>query len=454
MIRLSAIAKATGGRLIGGDVSIRGAAIDSRKLKAGELFVAISGTRVDGHDYLAQAAAGGAAGALVMRAMASPLPQVVVRDTTLALGVTAKLARAEQRAKVIGITGSNGKTTVRTLTTAILARHGLTHSNAGNFNNELGLPLSLLAMPVACEYAVLEMGAGKPGDIAYLAEIAQPQVALVNNVAAAHLLRLGSLEGVADTKGALYSALPADGVAVINADDRFADYFAGRVGQRRIIRYALGSRAEVGADIVEQRFDGSFFVLSTPEGDAEVNLPLPGRHNIANALAASALALALAVPLESIVAGLEQASGVSGRLQCTAMPGDWILVDDSYNANPASVGAAIDTLRLAQGEHWLVLGDLGELGDAARELHADIGQRARAAGIAHLFAVGPLSVAAVEAFGDGAQHFSDKPALLAALKARLHAGVICLVKGSRAAAMDEVVRALQGVDRQEDTHAH
>lgn len=444
MMRLSAIAVWTHGRLSGSDAEVSGVAIDTRKLKPGDLFVAIRGERVDGHDYLVEAAARGAVAALVTRKVDSELPQVLVGDTGLALGDLASAVRAQRDVRVVGITGSNGKTTVKTLVASILSRHGRTHVSAGNYNNELGLPLSLLAMPQDTEYAVFEMGAGKPGDIAYLAAIARPDIGLVTLIAPAHLERMGSIEGVAETKGALYQSLPADGIAIINADDGFASFFSGLAGARKQLRFGLDHAADVGADIVEQRVDGSRFVLSTPRGDAEVALPLPGRHNIANALAAAAVALALEVPMDTIVAGLEQVSGVAGRLRREVMVGGWTLIDDSYNANPGSMAAAIDTLLLASGERWLVLGDMAELGADARTLHAGIGSRARECGVDRLFAVGPLGVATVEAFGAHGEHFSDKPALIAALQAQLHDGVTCLVKGSRSAGMEQVVAALGG----------
>ncbi|MDO1529525.1 UDP-N-acetylmuramoyl-tripeptide--D-alanyl-D-alanine ligase [Fulvimonas sp. R45] len=453
MMRLSAIALWTHGRLLGADAGVGGVvAIDTRTLKPGDLFAAFKGERVDGHDYLAQAAAAGAAGALVSRKVDVDLPQVLVDDVEAALGDLASAVRAQRHARVIGITGSNGKTTVKTLVASILSLHGRTHVSAGSFNNEIGLPLTLLSMPEDAEYAVLEMGAGKPGDIAYLAAIARPDIGLVNIIAPAHLERMGSVEAVAETKGALYQALPADGTAIINADDAFAGFFAGLAGTRRVLRFGLEHKADVGADIVEQRADGSLFVLSTPVGDAEVELALPGRHNVANALAAACVALALEVPLDTLVAGLERARPVEGRLRREAMPGGWTLIDDSYNANPSSMAAAIDTLALADGERWLVLGDMAELGPAARALHAGVGAKARERGIERLFAVGPLGAATVEAFGAGGTHFADQAALLAALAVGLHEGVTCLVKGSHSASMDKVAAGLRRHANGEGAH--
>jgi len=443
MMQLDTIALWTRGRRYGDDVTVLGVAIDTRKLRPGDLFVALPGERVDGHDFVAEAKARGAVAAMVTRKLDIDLPQVLVNDAAAALGDLASAVRAQRNVRVVGITGSNGKTTVKTLVASILSRHGRTHVNAGNYNNELGLPLTLLAMPEDAQYAVLEMGAGKPGDIDYLASIARPDVGVITCIAPAHLERMGSVEGVAETKGALYRALPPDGVAVINADDAFAPFFAGLAGGRRVLRYALDHSADIDAVITDQRMDGSRFVLHTPVGDADVVLPLAGRHNIANALAAAAVALALDVPLETIVAGLEQVDGVAGRLRVEAMPGNWTLIDDSYNANPGSVTAAIDTLALAGGERFLVLGDMAELGPNARALHAAVGTHAKVRGLDRLFAVGALSAAAVEAFGEGALHFASKEALVAALQPLLHAGVTCLVKGSRSSGMDQVVSALR-----------
>jgi UDP-N-acetylmuramoyl-tripeptide--D-alanyl-D-alanine ligase len=451
-LRLAEIALWTRGSLAGTDASVSGVGIDSRTIAPGQLFVALHGEHADGHAYVAAAAERGAAGALVSRKVDAPVATIEVPDTLLALGDLASAVRAQRTAQVVGITGSNGKTTVKTLAAAILARHGRTHVNHGNFNNELGLPLTLLAMPEDTQYAVLEMGAGKPGDIDYLAAIARPQIGLVNNIAPAHLERMGTIDAIAETKGAVYSALPPDGVAVINADSDFAAYFAGLAGHRRVLRFGLEQAADVGARDLMLAAEGSRFVLATPAGDTDVALPLPGRHNVANALAAAAIAVALEVPLATIRAGLESAPAVAGRLRVERMPGGWTLIDDSYNANPGSLRAAVETLALAGGERWLVLGDMAELGPAATELHAEIGRFARERGIERLWAVGRLSAAAATAFGEGAEHFDSQPDLAVALGAALHAGVTCLVKGSRSSAMERVIAALPGASGGQ-THA-
>ncbi|HEX7914355.1 UDP-N-acetylmuramoyl-tripeptide--D-alanyl-D-alanine ligase [Rudaea sp.] len=441
MLRLSEIALWTHGTLSGKDLMVRGVATDTREAMPGALFVALKGDNFDGHDFVEKAKEAGAVALLVARPVASELPQVVVADTLLALGDLASHARAQQRARVVGITGSNGKTTVKTLVASILSLHGKTHVNAGNYNNEIGLPLSLLAMPDDTQYAVLEMGAGKPGDIDYLAAIARPEIGLVNNIGPAHLERMGSVEGVAETKGALYASLPAHGVAVINADETFATLFTSINRAGRKIRYGLEQPADVSAEIRKLGAE-SRFMLRTPVGDVDVVLPLAGRHNVANALAAASIALALDVPLATIKQGLETAPVVKGRLVRHAMPGGWTLIDDSYNANPASTAAAIATLVQEPAEAWLVLGDMRELGTQARELHAQVGALAKKSGIAWLYTVGELSRAAAAAFGEGAQHFADQESLTRALAAEVRAGVNVLVKGSRGSAMDRIVHAL------------
>jgi UDP-N-acetylmuramoyl-tripeptide--D-alanyl-D-alanine ligase len=443
-LRLSDVAHWTGGRLHGADAVVAGVSTDTRSIAPGMLFVALEGERYDAHDFAAAARERGAAALLVARELPVDLPQVVVADTLAALGELARAVRRRRRVRVVGITGSNGKTTVKTLLASILSRHGRTHVNAGNFNNEIGLPLTLLAMPEDSEYAVLEMGAGKPGDIAYLARIAQPDVALVNNVAAAHLERMGSLQGVAQTKGAIYRALPADGIAVINADDAFADYFSVLAAPRRVLTFGLLHRADVGASFDDGAPADGRFRLLLPTGGIDVALPLRGRHNVMNALAASALAGALGVPPATIRAGLEAAPGVAGRLARRTHASGAAVVDDSYNANPGSFAAAIAILAEEQGERVLVMGDMGELGPEAERLHAEVGALARRSGIQRLYAVGRLSRAAADAFGAGATHYADQAQLVEALQKELRAGVTLLVKGSRSSAMDRVVGALLG----------
>jgi UDP-N-acetylmuramoyl-tripeptide--D-alanyl-D-alanine ligase len=431
---LSELAAWTGGRALG-DAQVSSVTIDSRAINAGALFIALRGERVDGHDFVAVAAERGASAALVERAQPTvDLPQLVVADAVQALAQIAAGLRREQRATVLALTGSNGKTTVKTLLQGILQRMGPTWANAGNRNNEIGMPLALIDAPADSRFAIYEMGAGQPGDIAHLAAIAAPQVALVNNIGPAHLERMGSLLGIAQTKGAIYDALPAD--------DAFGAWFAQRAGARRVLRFGLDADADLRAAEIRCSAGGSQFRLLAPQGDVAVTLALPGRHNLRNALAAAAMALAVEVPLAAIAEGLARAETVAGRQTRLRLANGAELIDDSYNANPASVAAAIASLAQAGGEAWLVLGDMLELGPQAEALHAAVGRQAREAGLGGLFTVGRLAAAATRGFGSGGEHFDDQQALVAALRPRLRSGVVCLVKGSRGSRMERVVAAL------------
>lgn len=444
---LSLLAHWAGGELLGDDLVIGALTHDTRTLVPGSLYVALRGERFDGHDFAYDATMRGAGAVLVDHEVKVDVPQVIVPDTRLALARIAAGLQRDRVEKVVAITGSNGKTTVKTLVVSILQRAGVTYFNPGNRNNEIGLPMAVIDAPDDADFSVYEMGAGQPGDIAYLTDVVTPEVSLVNNIAAAHLERMGSLMGVAETKGAIYEALPADGTAVINADDAFAEYFASRVPDRRILRFGLEASADLTARDIRATAEGSDFVLVAPHGEAAVNLHLPGRHNVLNALAATGLAMACGVALGTIAEGLSAAQPVAGRQIAHALPNGAVLIDDSYNANPGSLNAAIDTLASAVssgsgGEAWLVLGDMRELGADAETLHAEAGRRAKAAGIRRLYTLGALSAAAAAAFGDGAHSFENHGALADALRADLKAGVRCLVKGSRGSAMDRIVAAL------------
>ncbi|MGN6150923.1 MAG: UDP-N-acetylmuramoyl-tripeptide--D-alanyl-D-alanine ligase [Lysobacteraceae bacterium] len=443
---LSRIAQATGGRLVGDDRTIGALVTDTRRLDASgsPLFVALRGEHFDGNDYVAQAAERGAAAALVSREADVAIPQVVVADTERALAALAASVQRGRKTRVLAVTGSNGKTSVKALVSAILeaAAPGRAYHTPGNRNNEIGLPLAVLDAPDDALYAIYEMGAGKPGDIAYLTDIVRPDASLVNNIAPAHLERMGSLLGIADTKSAIYDALPEHGTAAINADDAFSPYFSGRAEGRRQLRFALDADADLTARDIALAADGSRFVLVTPEGEAEIALAMPGRHNVSNALAAAALAMGVGIGLPAIAAGLNAARPVGGRLNVHALPGGASLIDDSYNANPGSLQAAIDTLSAVGGERWLVIGDMRELGADAAALHVEVGRRAKAAGIARLYALGPLSAGAADAFGEGGRTFEQHAALATVLRADIAEAATAprvLVKGSRGSAMDRIV---------------
>ncbi len=447
-LRLSDIAAMTAGRVVGEDVVVDRLLTDTRGLagvapeqRATSLFVALKGARFDGHDHLQAAADAGIGAALVSRVHGA-LPQVLVGDTQLALADLARGLQATRATTLVAITGSNGKTSVKALALAIFEQAGRTYSTPGNRNNEIGLPLAVIEAPDDAEFAVYEMGAGQPGDIAYLTAIARPDVSVVNNIGPAHLERMGSLTGIADTKAAIYDALPEAGVAVINADDAFAPYFAERAAGRRQIRFGLDTSADVTARDIRLVDEGSRFVLVTPEGEADIALAMPGRHNVRNALAAASLAIGAGVGLATIARGLNAARPVAGRLVTHRLPTGATLIDDSYNANPASLAAAIDTLAAMPGASWIVLGDMRELGPDAAALHAQAGAQAREAGIARLYTLGALSAAAADAFGPNALHFDSHESLARALRADLDDTVRVLVKGSRGSAMDRIVSAL------------
>jgi UDP-N-acetylmuramoyl-tripeptide--D-alanyl-D-alanine ligase len=448
---LAQVARWVEGRHLGDDTTIASVSIDSRVHAPGSLFVALRGERHDGHDHVAQAAENGAAALLVQREVHSPLPQVLCADTEEALGELAAGVQQGRPAVVVALTGSNGKTSVKALALGILARAGEAYANPGNRNNEIGLPLAVLDAPETARFAIYEMGAGQPGDIAYLASIVPPQVALVNNVMPAHMERMGSLLGIAETKGAIYEALPDDGIAVVNADDAFAPWFMQRIGHRPVLRFGLENDAEIRASGLRHDAAGSRFRLHTPAGSADVVLPLPGRHSVMNALAATGLALGAGASFDDVIGGLHAAIPVPGRQIAHPLKNGAVLVDDSYNANPGSVAAAIAALAQAGGEGWLVLGEMKELGGDEVALHAAIGGQARAAGIARLYTVGALAAHASRAFGDGGRHFDDQAALLAVLVPALRAagpGIRCLVKGSRSSAMDRVVAAVRAADEE------
>lgn len=448
---LSLIAHWAGGEIHGDDTAIDAISNDTRTLGPGSLYVALRGERFDGHDFAADAVARGASAMLVERLLDVALPQIVVADGEYALGRIAHGMQRDRATDVFAITGSNGKTSVKSLLLAILEQvareqHKVVYANPGNRNNEIGLPLAVLDAPEDTDFAIYEMGAGKPGDIAYLTDIVRPRYALVNNVAPAHLERMGSLQGVATTKGAIYAALPADGVAVVNADDAFGIWFeqhiVGQPPRSRVLRYGLDHSADVSALAIRPTATGSQFLLTSPHGQVEIALALPGRHNISNALAAASLALAAGIGLDQIALGLARAEPVPGRQIAHQLRNGAVLIDDSYNANPGSLAAAIDALAGGKAEGWLVLGDMRELGPDGEALHAQAGRRAREAGLKRLYTLGTLSAAASTAFGEGGRHFQDHDSLAAALADELHAGVRCLVKGSRGSAMDKIVKAL------------
>jgi len=445
-LQLAEAAAVLDARVVTADVRFRGVSTDSRDLQEGNLFVALQGPNFDGHDYVETARKQGAAAAAVSRKLDTALPLIEVADTRQALGQLAGWWRAQFTLPLIAVTGSNGKTTVRAMTAAILARAGRTLSTRGNLNNEIGVPLTLFRLDAADRFAVVELGANHAGEIDTLAGISRPTIAVVTNAGPAHLEGFGDLQGVARAKGEVFTRLGADGTAIINADDDFAALWRELAGQREIISFGLDRPAAVHARW-EGSVAGSRVQLVTPQGETGFRLSLPGRHNVMNALAASAAALAAGVGLDDISAGLESLTPVAGRFNIHQLPDGVTVIDDSYNANPGSLQAALDVLAGAGGETWLVLGDMGELGADAQALHHAAGTQARRAGVDRVFTLGSLAQAAAEAFGSRAQHFETPEALVAALQQSRHGELHILVKGSRRMRMERIIEALGATAR-------
>ena len=442
MSTLAAAADSMHGTLHGADHGFSGVSTDTRTLKAGELFVALQGPNFDGCDYVGQARDKGAAGAVVSRLVDEEIPQIAVEDAKRALGELGSAWRQQLSPIVVGVTGSNGKTTLKELTAACLATAAPTLATHGNLNNDIGMPLMLTRIEERHRFAVIEMGANHAGEIAYLTALAKPDVVVITNAGAAHLEGFGSLDGVARGKGEILCGEVRPKVAVLNADDRYFDYWSKLVEDTQMITFGIDAEADVHARNIVAEADRSSFDLLTPIGQIDITLPLSGRHNVRNACAAAAIAVAVGLDIADIKAGLESVKPVEGRLRRLAGVNGATVYDDSYNANPLSVVAAAEFLASLPGENVMVLGDMGELGDDAARLHAETGSQVRDAGISRLLATGELSRNTVEAFGQGASWHADIDDLATRLKAELGEGVNVLVKGSRFMRMERVVEAL------------
>ena len=443
MMSLAEAAAVLGASVRGGDARFRGVSTDSRTLRRGELFVALRGERFDGHGFLHNAAAAKAAAALIDSRYTGdlPLPAAVVNDTRLALGALARHWRARFRPALVAVAGSNGKTTVKEMLASILRSHAgdeAVLATAGNLNNDIGVPLTLLRMRQGHRWCAIELGMNHKGEIAYLADIARPTVALVNNAQREHLEFMNSVEEVAAENAAAYGALPADGVAVVNADDPHAELFRSRAGARRVVDFGLDEPAQVTARHAIGPLSTELR-LRTPQGEAHATLAIPGAHNVRNALAAAAAAHAAGIDLEGIVQGLAAFRPYTGRLQVKQARSGATLIDDTYNANPDSVRAAIDVLASCPGPRVLVLGDMGEVGAQGADFHREVGAYARAKGIGSLLALGEATRDAVQAFGAGGRHFESVEELVTQVS-----GSSILVKGSRFMKMERVVAALTG----------
>ena len=451
MERMSDLARRLEAPLHGDDARFTRVTTDTRQLAPGDLFVALKGERFDGHDFLEQARHAGAVGALVSDVQPSKLPQVIVKDTLAGLQEYAVSWRGDFHLPVIGVTGSNGKTTVKQMLASICAKRGPVLATVGNLNNHIGVPLTLLSLREEHKTAIVEMGANHPGEIARLAELARPGIGVVNNAGDAHLEGFGSREGVAHAKGELFAALGDHGVAVVNADDDYAPLWREMAGHADVLTFGLADDANVRAGNPHPEPPeapvATDFVLQTPVGNQNVTLPLPGVHNVRNALAAAACAVALGMDVRDIAAGLMAVRPAPGRLSWRRAHNGARLLDDTYNANPTSLRAGLELLGTVKARRWLVLGGMAELGRGAEQMHFAAGEDARALGIERLYAVGPLARHAAAGFGAGAVHFDDLDALVAEVRERLTPEVAVLVKGSRSSRMERVVAALTGEEQ-------
>lgn len=446
MMLLKEAAKAMNAKFTGKDVEFTSVGTDSRNVTQGQLFVALKGDHFDGHDYVVQAIKQGAVAVLVCKPNLGVGPVIEVEDTYLALGQLAAYWREKFAIPLIAVTGSNGKTTVKEMIIAILAikASGIEaiHATAGNLNNHIGLPLTLLKLRDTHQFSVLEMGMNHLGEIDYLTRIANPTVALINNAGTAHIGEVGSRDNIAKAKGEVFTGLSDGGVAVINADDDYAAYWKSLNIGKKVVTFGQKNAAEISATYAEK--DGlSHLHLTTPQGDIHIKLNVLGAHNISNALAASAVAVALGISNADIALGLENFAGVNGRLQRKRGLRQSKLIDDTYNANPDSMKAAIDVLASLTGEKILVLGDMGELGADAKQMHEEIGAYAKAAGLAKLYCLGELSLEMGHGFGEGAQNYATPAAIAENIKPLLNGTTTVLIKGSRFMKMERVVDLLE-----------
>ncbi|MEM8660828.1 MAG: UDP-N-acetylmuramoyl-tripeptide--D-alanyl-D-alanine ligase [Pseudomonadota bacterium] len=442
-LMLSELLEPLQAQLVGDDIQISGVTTDSRQIKDGDLFVALKGECFDGHDFLEKAAAAGASAALVSRDSEQSLSQLKVDDTQQALGLLGAHNRSMYQGPLVAITGSSGKTSVKNMLRSVFSQKGQTLATAGNFNNEIGVPLTLLELAPDVQYAVVEMGAGKAGDITWLCELGRPTVSVLLTVMPAHLETFGTVDDIASAKGEIFDGLGAGDHAVINADLPWAQRWRERAGAASVIDFARQKSAAITASEVQLLgLDGIRFTLQTPLGDMNVELKLPGEHNVINAMASTAVGIACGLDLTEIKAGLELVESTPGRLARSVAPSGAMVIDDCYNANPGSVRAAISALSGCEGQRTLILGAMRELGSTSASLHRDMGEAAREAGIEQFIGVGEELRGAVSAFGEGGIWFADCESAIDALVNEFGAGDVVLIKGSRGARMERVLQAL------------
>lgn len=428
------------------DSEFQGISIDTRTLQPRNLFIALPGTQVDGHDFVVDAYKKGAAAAVVTQLIDCDLPQLLVKDTVTAMGKLGAAWRQEFTLPIIAVTGSNGKTTLKNMIAAIMTaacqgREDQVLATRGTLNNHLGLPLTLARLNAQHRFAVIEMGMNHFGEIAYLTDLTHPTVAVITNAACAHLEGVGDVAGVARAKAEIFTGLPPEGVAILNRDDAFFTFWREQVGERHYLTFGFHPDSDISATLKETA-QSQHLELRTPKGEVKITLPLLGKHNALNTLAATAATLAVGIDLAAIKAGLEAIQPAPGRLQLHTLTNGMNIIDDTYNANPFSLEAAVNTLATFAGKKILVLGDMKELGSETKALHQAAGVTIKQAGIDYLFTYGELSANTSQAFGEGGHHFHEQEKLLSALKPLLNQETTVLVKGSRSMRMEKVVMGL------------
>lgn len=441
---LSQAASVTQGELIGPDATFRGVSTDTRSLQEDELFVALKGPNFDGGEFVRDAAEKGAAGAIVAEPVNSTLAQIVVADPRTALGDLAADWRRQLPVRIAGLTGSNGKTTLKEMLSSCLALEGTTFATVGNFNNEIGVPLMLLRLSPEHRFAVIEMGANHAGEIAYLTDRVAPDVVALTNAGPAHLEGFGSIEGVARAKGEIFQGSPRPEFAILNADDVYYSYWQGLVEDLRTISFGTADAADVRVVNARTVESGLSVELSIYGDLLDLSLRFEGRHNAMNAAAAAAAATAMGLAPQKIAEGLAEALPAEGRLRVVPGIKDIRLIDDSYNANPSSVMAAAQLLSEQEGDAWLILGDMAELGPDADNFHRQVGAHAKSVGVNRLHCLGPHAKHAADAFGQGGKWHESVDDLIDVVTSELPGGglVNVLVKGSRSMHMERVVQVL------------
>jgi len=444
---LSEIAAHVNGDLSGKDVEISAVSIDTRTLTKGDLYIAIIGQVFDGHVFMDKSEQAGASAVLVEKEVNTKLPQIRVKDTHKALAELAAAWKNQANVKSIAVTGSNGKTTVKEMIAAILEINASVLFTKGNLNNDIGVPLTLLKLNQQHQYAVIEMGANHAGEIEYSAHYTQPDVAVISNVGAAHIEGFGSLEGIARAKGEIIQSLSSEGVAILNRDDEFYTLWLEIAEDRKVVSFGLNKAAEIRAEeiisgLVNSEFLTRFKLITTTSGELEIQLKLAGQHNVSNALAAAASCMQMGIGLQQIKQGLENLKPVTGRLQPLVGEQGSLIIDDTYNANPSSVKAALEVLLQCEGEPWVVLGALGEMGIDSLKIHKELGELIKSKNVVRLLTIGSDAESTSNMFGRGATFFSSQQALITTLKQEIKGNESILIKGSRAQKMENVVAAL------------